>query len=327
MIETVKIAGTIKRFERLGEALEKDDLTGLFVRKQFHSDLVELGANASAQHPLSLLFVDLDFFKEINDQHGHEAGDEVLAKAGHILESVCTGKSRAYRCGGDEFAILLPDHGCVQAAVVAEEVRSRVEQTVFRSCPEQMAVSIGIACYPETVQERSGLFLDADTMMYRAKDMGGNRMCPAFRNDAEGRNQKMRYMRGDITSRVEALELWMSLRGVNGRHIEISVLNDSDEEISIEGVSLRIGTLYLVQFGKPEGGANWIVGARSQKQISTYFDNDPTITLQYRDNPVEGQMLEIDIVLRGRVLGRLRTFSHTILAQMKGQSIQQYAPL
>lgn len=304
--------------------MDKDDLTGLFTRKQFEADLTRHSAAAGAQRPLSLLFVDLDLFKDVNDLYGHEAGDEVLVEASRILELVSRDRGVAYRRGGDEFAVLLPDYRIKEASRAAEDIRGRMEKTAFRRCPDAMTVSIGVASYPETAREPAELFLNADTMMYRAKDQGGNCVWPVS-GQTSGEGSAMRYMRGDITSRVEALELWMSLDPLSSRSYQINITNDSDEEVVVEGVSLRVGTLYLVRFSKPKEPAEWTIGPRSQKKLSVEFHSEPAVTLTTR-NPVNS-MVEIDIVVRGRVLGRVRTFSQTILARVAGQRIEQWAPL
>lgn len=308
--------------------MDRDDLTGLLTRKQFDTELTQCAAAADAQHPLSLLFVDLDLFKDVNDLYGHEAGDEVLAQTGRLLQDACGERGTSYRRGGDEFAILLPDCAVGEAACVAEDVRAGMETARFERCPDVMTVSIGIASYPETVQEPTALFFNADTMMYRAKDQGGNSVWPVSSSSSDGKGDPMRYMRGDITSRVDALELWMSLTQMDGKHYDFLVENDSDEEVIVEGISLRMGTLYLARFGKPEKPGEWTIAARSTRRISGYFNTDPSYTLQsaHPELPVR-RTFELDVVVRGRVLGRLRSFSHTILAIAEGQSIRQWLSL
>lgn len=177
----------------------KDDLLPLLSHAQFKEDL-DAFVLAPEQRPHSLLFVGLDLFKEINDSFGHEAGDEVLQKVARELSSASAGIGDSYRRGGDEMAIVLPNCGLQEATAIAEGVRARVENLSFERCNEKVTVSIGVASYPETISETSRLFDLADTMMYRAKDYGGNCICvPATPGDAceriipEGR----RYMRGE----------------------------------------------------------------------------------------------------------------------------------
>lgn len=307
---------------------KKDDVLPLLSRAQFDEDLRALADEASP-HPWALLFVDFDLFKDINDSCGHEAGDEVLMKAAQVLASISCGKGDAYRRGGDEIAVILPNHTVKEATVIAEDIRASIEKTSFERCTEKMTVSIGIACYPETIEDHGRLFSLADTMMYRAKDYGGNCICiPRVSGHSaetilpEGR----RYMRGDITSRVEAVELWMSLNAVNGRQYDILIKNDNDEEVAIEGVTLRFGNLYLCSFSKPKEST--IIKARSSARISGEFESDPVSTLQFKLPSIpERQCSEFEIVARGRVLGRLRTFSHTILATISSAGhMDQFSP-
>lgn len=305
---------------------KKDDLLPLLSRAQFDEDLRAL-ANEAPPRPLTLLFVDLDLFKDINDSYGHEAGDEVLIKAAQVLASISCGKGDAYRRGGDEMAVIFPNHTVDQATVIAEDIRTRVEQISFERCSEKMTVSIGIACYPETVEDHARLFSLADTMMYRAKDCGGNCICIPPISGQSGETilpKDRRYMRGDITSRVEAVELWMSLKSTNGKQYDILIKNDNDEEVTIEGVTLRFGSLYLCNFSKPKEPT--IIKAGSSAQISGEFPSGPVDKLRFKleSEFSERQIYEFDIVAKGRVLGRVRRFSHTIVANafMNGSMIQ-----
>ena len=227
-------------------------------------------------------------------------------------------------------AVTLPNHTVGQAKVIAEDIRTSIEQTRFESCSDKMTVSIGIASYPETVEDRAGLFRLADMMMYRAKDYGGNCICvPPIAGQSgetiipEGR----RYMRGDITSRVEAVELWMSLNAFNGRQYDIRVQNDSDEEVTIEGATLRFGSLFLSNFSKLRESTT--IAPRSSGRISGEFPSSPVGTLRSKlgSEFSERQSYEFDIVARGRVLGRARTFCHTILATISSTGhMEQFSP-
>lgn len=308
---------------------KKDDLLPLLSHAQFNDDLQALIAEPNSS-PCSLLFVDLDLFKEINDSYGHEAGDEALMKAADVLISVSQGKGDAYRRGGDEMAVILPNQSIDQAAVVAANIRESVERISLEQCNEKITVSVGIASYPETVKERARLFQLADTMMYRAKDSGGNCICIPPIPGQSGETilpAGRRYMRGDITSRVEAVELWMSLnQAVNARRYDIAVKNDNDEEVTVEGVALKFGALYLCNFSKPKESA--VIAPGSDARISGEFPSDPMNTLR---DKLEFEfsttrLYELDIVVKGRVLGRVRRFSHTILAKLSEYAISQWSP-
>lgn len=288
-----------------------------------------MAGESSAHQPLAVLLIDLDKFKQVNDLHGHEAGDEVLQGVASVIRTLTERKGQSYRYGGDEIVVLLPDHSTQEADSLAERIRHRVEGLTFKRYPEPLTLSIGIACYPKPTPEIGQLLGDADRAMYAAKDLGGNAVHIAGTqlhnsNDAD---TSVRLVRSDLASRVEAVELWMSLQQANNRSYGVLLENDTDEEVIIEGISLRTGTLYLSRFAKPKEPADWVVPAHSRKHISGEFPSDPVSTLSIKDpNPQPGIAIEIDIVVRVRILGRLRTLSHTILATVSGRMITQYSP-
>jgi diguanylate cyclase (GGDEF)-like protein/putative nucleotidyltransferase with HDIG domain len=148
-----------------------DPLTGLGNHRHFHERLQrDLDAAQLRGTPLSLCLVDIDNFKRINDQHGHPAGDRVLAQVASRLRQ----GGEAFRLGGDEFALLLPGRGEHDALVVAELVLSRIAAMESRE-GEQVTVSAGIASYPEHGVDRSDLVRVADSALYWSKEQGKGR--------------------------------------------------------------------------------------------------------------------------------------------------------
>ncbi len=167
----------------------RDSLTGLFNHSHFQETLVQLCARAlRSMHPLSLLFIDLDNFKQINDIYGHTMGDQVLRELGWLLDSQQgpgRGISRASdfsaRYGGEEFALILPDTSMEGALSAAERLRHRVttltmlpELTVLNSKPLALTCSIGVASFPIHASIPSDLVVAADTALYAAKKSGKN---------------------------------------------------------------------------------------------------------------------------------------------------------
>lgn len=227
-------------------------------------------------------------------------------------------------------AIILPSCGIEQATILAERVRATVEQSSFERCSEKATVSVGIASYPETTSEPARLFDLADTMMYRAKDCGGNCICvPAVRGQTGERiiPEGRRYMRGDITSRVEAVELWMSINALNDRHFDILVKNDGDEEVTVEAVNIKYGKLYLCNFSQLNKPI--VIGKQSGVRVQGYFAAGPVHTLRSKlgFDFLDNRTYEFDIVVRGRVVGRARMFSHTILATISSTGfMSQFSP-
>ncbi len=177
-----------------------DELTGLPGRRAFNEALAPLG------NQYSIAIVDVDHFKSFNDTYGHETGDDVLRKvSGHLAK--VGGGGTAYRCGGEEFAVLFPESGIEDASFYAEELRLAIEQNSFvvrgpsrsqRKRPERrsaskrgehlllvktgVTVSIGIAEGTENSQDPQEVIAAADKALYRAKHLGRNRVeCSAPR--------------------------------------------------------------------------------------------------------------------------------------------------
>ncbi len=150
-----------------------DELTQLFTVRHFHvrveDALLEYEQRGQA---VSLLMLDLDHFKSVNDRFGHPAGDEALRQIARILRKSVRAVDSAYRYGGDEFAVLLPDTNSVTARIVAERVRRDVEAlkiAVGGGADAGVTVSIGIASCPANGASYDGLVASADAALYQAK--------------------------------------------------------------------------------------------------------------------------------------------------------------
>lgn len=152
-----------------------DGLTGVLNHRAFQEQIRgEVEKAASTGSAVSLIMLDLDSFKQINDQLGHQKGDEVLRSCTNCCARVAGGNS-VYRYGGDEIAILLPGEPIERAVAIAERVRTAV-------MAEEMAggiltVSLGVTSYPATAKSAEGLTYQADSAMYAAKSAGKNRIC------------------------------------------------------------------------------------------------------------------------------------------------------
>ena len=149
-----------------------DDLTGLYNRRLFGENFSkELNRAKRYSAQLSLVLLDLHRFKEVNDRYGHMMGDKVLkAAAGTLLKSVRSSDS-AFRIGGDEFALLLPEADLEQANILARRVRSNFEAAA-RPFGLDLPVSLdfGIATFPEVGQTEEALLQQADTRLYQLKE-------------------------------------------------------------------------------------------------------------------------------------------------------------
>lgn len=313
------------------KSVHVDDLLGIPLRGSLDEDLGKLSAASEEEFfPLSVLMVDLDGFKLINDTYRHKTGDAVLKEVTSTIKAVCKGKAQLYRYGGDEFVVVLPNYNLREAEGIADRLREAVAQTPLPNCPLTVTASIGVASFRETCQEVNLLVEEADHAMYAAKDAGGNRvsLAKAPAEASAQSNVPARPTRSDITSRVEADELWMSLQQGYHPHFILLVENKSDDEINIESIALKRGKLFLCEPSKPKASDELVIPARSKRQISSWSPPvSPTYALQMKEPHVkDGQPIEIDIVVRGKVLGKLKTFSHTILATVDylNQRITQF---
>jgi diguanylate cyclase (GGDEF)-like protein len=130
----------------------------------------------TTQVPLSLLLLDLDHFKQVNDQRGHQVGDQVLANVGATLRNVLRVRDFAGRNGGEEFAVLLPDTSITEALEIAERVRAAVAEISLPGSDVSVTASIGVAVFPDHASTPDRLERLADAALYLAKRQGRNRV-------------------------------------------------------------------------------------------------------------------------------------------------------
>jgi len=158
-----------------------DPLTGLYNRRYMESHVTSLVEQALARgKPLALLVVDIDYFKAVNDMHGHDAGDDVLREFATRLKKSIRGIDLACRYGGEEFVVVMPETDVAVAAIVAERIRRRIagEPFAIRSgtAALDVTISVGIAALSGVSDTPAAIIKRADQALYRAKRDGRNRV-------------------------------------------------------------------------------------------------------------------------------------------------------
>lgn len=167
---------------RLHEQSIRDDLTGVHNRRHFVQQAEQALREARAhEHALSLVLMDLDHFKSINDQHGHPTGDAALKAVGSMLAATVQAGQLAARLGGEEFAVLLPGADHADALAQAEQWRRTLaEMTILADgAVLRLTASFGVASFPDQADALVSLMKIADSRLYRAKALGRDRVAGA----------------------------------------------------------------------------------------------------------------------------------------------------
>jgi diguanylate cyclase (GGDEF)-like protein len=160
--------------EKIQELTITDDCTGLYNARHLYKTLeTEVYRSSRFGYEFSVLFIDLDHFKSVNDTHGHLIGSKLLAEIGYLVKAQLRLIDFAYRYGGDEFVVLLPQTGKDQALVVAKRLRDALRASSF--CRDEglnlnVRASIGLATYPHDARDAHDIIRQADEMMYLVKN-------------------------------------------------------------------------------------------------------------------------------------------------------------
>ncbi len=161
--------------EKPSKTTEKDDLLPMLPKRAFEKSLEEATAvSCSRSEPLSLIMIDIDHFKQVNDTHGHPIGDEVLVAVSNCMNTVIRRKGKAIRVGGEEIAVLLPNFSAPEATIVAERIRKEIEAMRMSTKSLEVTVSCGVAAMPVHTKDSKQLVELADAALYTAKKIGRN---------------------------------------------------------------------------------------------------------------------------------------------------------
>jgi diguanylate cyclase (GGDEF)-like protein/PAS domain S-box-containing protein len=167
-------------FERVERLSITDELTGLENRRHFNLMLEkEIERARRYDHPLCMIMLDIDHFKEVNDKYGHTAGDTVLRKLADVVEECLRKPDLAFRFGGEEFMILLPETKMASAKKAAERIRTNVENIDFSLDHDnlQITISLGVCEYQDSFVNMTEFINAVDHALYQAKSSGRNRVC------------------------------------------------------------------------------------------------------------------------------------------------------
>ena len=272
-------------FEDTVKASRFDGLTGLFNRQAFDETL-EREINRARRHGLDLtiLFFDLDDFKNINDSFGHQAGDEVLKKVARIILGEKRSEDVAARYGGEEMIMILPETDKFSALVLGERIRQRVEKTEFRFKRKKarLTISGGLASFPLNAVRANELIKCADSALYRAKGSGKNNI--SFYSE-----DKRRYLRIDLNKKVKVREIGFNegeTQTARGKNICIGgILFENDFPIPI-------GTRVQVHIPTDRRKPLFIIG--TVVRVESYAEN------QY-DIGVSISFLEMDKAIKEEI--------------------------
>ena len=162
---------------QLQDILLQDSMTGLYNHRTFH---VELQAAIDRTADFCLAMIDIDHFKQINDRHGHDGGDEVLHKLATILKQLCQTQDKAFRYGGEEFAVIFGGKTLEESLQLLQKMHDAFSEAEYATVEEKITFSAGLASY-RSGESKMTFFDRADDLLYAAKENGRNQI----RTDAE----------------------------------------------------------------------------------------------------------------------------------------------
>lgn len=264
MISESEFAATFSTEAHSDRKAEKltDYLTGIFQKSELDNDLAQIVNRQNNDSPTAFVMIDIDHFKAFNDTHGHPTGDEVLRLVAQSVAKVVREKGEAYRYGGEEISVILPNHNLAEATAVAERIRGQIESARIESLPGcAVTASLGVAAIPETSENVETMVADADRAMYQAKDGGRNRVCYATKQSSgQPAQSKTVKLEGDLV-------MWVRLQSSERSWCLLEIENQTNVEIRIERIAFQHEGIALVEPAAPNDGEKWILPPKATRPI------------------------------------------------------------
>jgi diguanylate cyclase (GGDEF)-like protein len=277
-------------------------------RDAMHEDIKSLLRHPK---PFSVLFIDLDGFKNVNDSQGHQAGDQCLDAVVTALGETIQGKGKMYRYGGDEFVVSLPNFTPSEAEATAERIRAAIDE-LDPGDEIKIAASVGVAgCVHGQIVKLHDLVNAADQAMYESKRAGGNRVTVRLASTGP-KGPLPRITRGNITRRVEAAQLSIALRQAVPQNYAVLVQNESDEKVLVRKLTLERNGVELTQPARPKAGEEWAIPPRTGKELAWSPAPDPVVTLQMSQSPPTSP-IDIEIIIQCEILNTQRVLKRKML--------------
>jgi diguanylate cyclase (GGDEF)-like protein len=208
----------------------RDELTDLYNRRFLRRILKqEIERARRFNETLSVLMIDVDHFKSINDEYGHGVGDDVLMEVAKTITLVCRKIDHVTRYGGEEFVVVLPRAGRSEALIAAERQREAIESHLFTGLTDRsVTVSIGAATFPDDAADRDTLLSKADEALYDAKNGGRNQVC--------GHRDQRRHIRYPIETDITFSDKELHVIHASGKTKNISLgglLSEANQKIPV----------------------------------------------------------------------------------------------
>jgi len=303
---------------------ERDALTGLRNHGSFQRELQAM-VDGDEHRPIAVLMMDLDRFKGFNDRNGHPAGDDLLAAVSRAIESCIRQADRAYRYGGDEFAVILPDYDRASADEVSSRIQSAVLAIPDETGASHVSISIGIACHPDDARTKDELVEIADQALFLAKGI-------PFRNSRDQFVQAldetaMGLLEGRGPEEVLDAILIRAARLLGVQHGYVDIIDEGRRNLVVRAgigfMTKRIGT--QLEVTKGIGGEVF----RTAKPFSV-DDYDAFVGRSPEYTSIVGSGVGVPLTVAGEVVGVLGLASGTtqrVFRQPEIDALARFAQL